>query len=87
MIEIAKCVGVHPVHLCRAFHDCYGQTIGEFVRELRMRWASQQLALAERSLATVAVEAGFCDQSHFNRTFKRLTGMAPGQYRSRITRR
>jgi AraC-like DNA-binding protein/mannose-6-phosphate isomerase-like protein (cupin superfamily) len=87
IIEIAKCVDVHPVHLCRAFHACYGQTIGEFVRELRMRWASEQLALAKRSLANVAVEAGFCDQSHFNRTFKRFTGMAPGQYRSRITRR
>jgi AraC family transcriptional regulator len=85
--EIAKCIGVHPVHLCRAFHGCYGRTIGEFVRELRMRWASEQLALAKPSLATIAVEAGFCDQSHFNRTFKRFTGMAPGQYRSRITRR
>jgi AraC family transcriptional regulator len=51
-----------------------------------MRWASEQLTLAKRSLANVAVEAGFCDQSHFNRTFKRFTGMAPGQYRSRITR-
>ena len=86
IIEIAKCVGVHPVHLCKAFHLCYGQTIGEFVRELRLRWASKQLALGKYSLATVAVEAGFCDQSHFNRTFKRFTGMAPGQYRSRITR-
>ena len=85
--EIAKCVGVHPVHLCRAFRGCYGRTIGEFVRELRMRWASEQLALAKRSLATIAVEAGFCDQSHFNRTFQRFTGMAPGQYRSHITRR
>jgi AraC family transcriptional regulator len=87
IIEIAKCVGVHPVHLCRAFHGCYGRTIGEFVRELRMRWASEQLALAKRSLATIAVEAGFCDQSHFNRTFQRFTGMAPGKYRSRITGR
>ncbi len=85
--EIAKCVGVHPVHLCRAFQDCFGRTIGEFVRELRMRWAAEQLAHAERSLAIIAVEAGFCDQSHFNRTFKRFTGMAPGQYRSSVTRR
>jgi AraC family transcriptional regulator len=85
--EIAKYVGVHPAHLCRAFRGCYGRTIGEFVRELRMRWASEQLALANRSLATIAVEAGFCDQSHFNRTFQRFTGMAPGQYRSHITRR
>lgn len=80
--EIAKCVSVHPVHLCRAFHRSYGLTIGEFVRELRMRWASKQVALTQSSLGTIAVEAGFCDQSHFNRTFHRFTGMAPGQYRS-----
>ncbi len=85
--EIARSVDVHPVHLCRAFHSCYGRTIGEFVRELRVRWAAEQLALADRPLVTIAIEAGFYDQSHFNRTFKRFTGMAPGQYRSRITRR
>jgi AraC family transcriptional regulator len=33
-------------------------------------------------LALVAAEAGFADQSHLTRTFKRFTGMTPGRYRT-----
>ena len=32
----------------------------------------------------IALAAGFCDQSHFTRTFKRLTGIAPSQYREAL---
>jgi AraC-like DNA-binding protein len=33
-------------------------------------------------LAQVAIDAGFSDQSHLNRVFRRFTGMTPGQYRT-----
>lgn len=73
--------GVHPVHLARAFRLHYGLSIGEYVRRLRLDWAAHRLRMSDDPLASVAMAAGFTDQSHFTRLFKQHTGQTPGQYR------
>ena len=78
---IADSVAVHPVHLVRSFRRFYDSTIGEYLRRLRIEFASQQLASTDTPLATIALASGFADQSHFTRTFKRLTGVTPATYR------
>jgi AraC family transcriptional regulator len=81
LAELAQDVGVHPVHLAQAFHKSYQSTIGDYVRQLRIDYACHQLAASETPIVQIALAAGFCDQSHFTRTFKRLIGVAPSQYR------
>jgi AraC family transcriptional regulator len=83
---LAEAVGVHPSHLARAFRREYGLTVGEYVRALRLEWATAQLALDEASLADIAARAGFADQSHFTRAFRRHTGVTPGRYRELVRR-
>lgn len=79
---IAEAAGVHPVHLVRSFRRFYHSTIGDYLRRLRVEFASQQLAHTETAIAAVALASGFADQSHFTRTFKRLTGVTPATYRA-----
>jgi AraC-like DNA-binding protein len=55
--------------------------MGSYVRRLRLDWAARELVRSETSLAGVALEAGFADQSHFTRFFKRHTGLTPQAYR------
>jgi AraC family transcriptional regulator len=81
--ELAGEVGVHPVHLARAFRRWYRCTCGELVRGLRVQHAAERLAESDAPLSAVALEAGFCDQSHLTRCFKRATGLTPAAYRSR----
>lgn len=78
---IAKTVGVHPVHLAREFRKHFGCTVGEYVRRLRLIYASAQLSKSNKPLAMIASDAGFTDQSHFTRIFKRMTHMTPREYR------
>jgi AraC family transcriptional regulator len=78
---LAESVGVHPVTLARAFRRAFGCTVGEYVRSLRIERAAHQLAQTERSLAEIALEAGFSDQSHFSNLFRRHTGLSPFKYR------
>jgi AraC family transcriptional regulator len=83
--DIANEIGVHPFHLSRVFRAVHRQTIGEHVHKLRVTYACQQLALPDNDLATVALSAGFADQSHFTRVFKEVTGITPGTFRRLAT--
>lgn len=79
--ELAREAGVHRSHLARCFRRYYRRTIGDLVRELRVGWAKERL-LRGAPLAETAIEAGFADQSHMNRWFRRLLGRLPGSLRS-----
>jgi AraC family transcriptional regulator len=80
--EVADELGVHPAHLARVFRARYGESLGEFTRRLRLQWAAQELVVADRPLAELAVEAGFCDQSHFTRAFGRHFRVTPARFRA-----
>ena len=56
--------------------------MGEFVNELRVQFAVERLSEDRESLEEIANTAGFADQSHFSRVFKKLVGLTPGAYRS-----
>jgi|HubBroStandDraft_4_1064222.scaffolds.fasta_scaffold214269_1 AraC family transcriptional regulator len=82
--RIADLAQVHPVHLARVFRQFYGCSVGEYIRKLRIDFASRELSSTEMPLAEIAMAAGFSDQSHFSKSFKRFTGMTPSQYRTAI---
>jgi AraC family transcriptional regulator len=82
--EIAREVQVHPAHLARAFRTHFKVSLGSYLRRLRLDWAREQLAHSAASLAAVALAAGFADQSHFTRAFKRYTGLTPNAYRRTV---
>jgi AraC family transcriptional regulator len=81
---VSQAVGVHPVHLSREFRYHFGTTVGEHIRRLRIEYACQEMLNPELSLAEIASAAGFADQSHFSRTFKRLVGTTPAVFRSNL---
>lgn len=83
--ELAATVGVHPVHLAREFRRFHQCTIGEYTRRVRIERTCRQLRDSTESLATIACSAGFSDQSHFSRTFKRIIGMTPAAYRATLS--
>jgi AraC family transcriptional regulator len=81
IITLAEIAGVHPAHLSRVFREQTGQPVGAYVRRLRIDWAANELVRTDASLSDIALRAGFADQSHFTRAFKRQIGLTPGCYR------
>ncbi len=84
--EIAAEAGVHPVHLAREFRKHYGTSVGEYLRRVRIEYACRELMGSNAAVTNIAFAAGFADQSHFSRTFKRLCGTTPGRYRASVVR-
>jgi AraC-like DNA-binding protein len=84
--EIAAEAGVHPVHLAREFRKHYGTSVGEYLRRVRIEYACRELMGSDAAVTNIAFAAGFADQSHFSRTFKRLCGTTPGRYRASVVR-
>ena len=80
--------GVPPIRLARAYRRRYRETPGETIRRERVRRACVLLADEERTLAAIAGELGFADQSHFTRVFRNVVGLTPGAWRrERASRR
>lgn len=79
--DVARAAGVHPVYLARLFREHFGVPVATYVRELRLNWAANQLATTTIPISEIAFAAGFVDQSHFTRTFRRHQQMTPARYR------
>jgi len=79
--ELANAVEVHPTHLARVFRQFERCTVGDYIREVRIDYARRRLLGSKEALVEIALAAGFADQTHFTRSFKRVTGMTPTEFR------
>jgi AraC family transcriptional regulator len=82
--EIATAVSVHPSHLMDGFRQHYGCTPGDYIRKLRVEYATHLLHASDMSASQIAFAAGFSDQSHFCRTFKAFTRMTPTEFKNAV---
>jgi AraC-like DNA-binding protein len=78
--QLAGLVQRHPRHLIEAFRRAYGVPPHTYLLQRRVREA-KRLLLSEQAPLAVALSLGFYDQAHFAGTFKRFTGVTPGQFR------
>ncbi len=81
---LSEQLGVHPAHLSRAVPKYLKTTLGDYLRQQKIKKAIGLLLSTEQSLLDITYQCGFSDQSHFIRTFKSYMGTTPQQYRKRI---
>ena len=82
--ELANEAALHPCHLAREFRRRIGTSVGDYHRRLRLALAAQKLAKTEMSIADVALDSGYADQSHMGRQFRRFLGTTPSRFRETI---
>lgn len=78
--DIAVRLFVHPNYLCRIFKEDEGINITDYTTKLRIERAKKLLKETDMKVYEVAEELGYLSVAHFNRTFKRETGMTPKDY-------
>ena len=82
LCALAHIADVTPSYLARAFRAATGRTIGQYQRHLRVTEVVQRLSRTDATIADIAHQAGFTDQSHCTRVFRRHFGVAPGAFRA-----
>ena len=78
---LASQVHLSREHLSRAFKSYTGQTLSEFILEVRMERAQQMLRNPRQSVTDISAYCGYKTIGNFQRAFKKYTGMTPSEYR------
>lgn len=79
--ELAKVARLSPSQFDRRFKKVFHITPTRHILNVRIRSACNLLASTHDTIASIALEAGFYDHSHFIRSFKKLIGLSPSAYR------
>lgn len=79
--ELSQECGVSPGYFARAFRAAIGMTPHQWIIRRRIARAKDGMLSSTDSLAEVALNCGFVDQSHFGRCFAKLEGTSPGHWR------
>jgi AraC-like DNA-binding protein len=77
--ELERVAGLDRWTIARQFRAAFGTSPTRF-RTMRQLELSREMMLSGHSLASAASAAGFADQSHFTRKFKRAYGMTPANW-------
>ncbi len=72
-----------PQAFCRYFKKRAKKTFFEFVNEFRVGHASHLLIDSELSITEICLRSGYSTIPHFNKQFKRITGLSPTEFRKK----
>lgn len=79
--ELANLVAYSRSHFSRAFKRSIGVAPMTYVTTRRVERAKAMITSTKERLTAIALACGFADQSHMNRSFRRMVGMTPGAWR------
>ncbi|MHC5934646.1 helix-turn-helix domain-containing protein [Nostoc sp.] len=82
LMIMAEMVQMSPYYFSRLFKQSTGLTPHQYLLKCRTKEAKRLLKTTNLSIANIAVQVGFVDQSHLNRHFKRHFGVSPSQFRA-----
>ena len=82
MTDIANSAAIHPKYAMNLFRHSTGMTLSEYVNLLRLSYA-QALLISDGqvNVLTIAMESGFGSLSAFNKSFRRIAGKSPSDFR------
>ena len=81
--ELCMLLDVTPQHLCRILRACTGMSPIEYINHIRIKKAKEYLGFTNLNACEIARRCGYENNNYFWRTFKKETGISPGEYRKR----
>ncbi|ESZ69524.1 AraC family transcriptional regulator [Mesorhizobium sp. L103C119B0] len=80
-VDIAAAADIHPKYAMSIFKKSTGMTLNEYMNLLRLSYAQALLMHEDANVLRVAMDSGFGSLSAFNKSFRKLAGMSPSDFR------
>jgi AraC-like DNA-binding protein/ligand-binding sensor protein len=87
LADVAKAAGASVFHFCKVFHKATGLKFTDYVARVRVEDARTRLLNPNLRISEIAFDVGFQSLTQFNRTFKRVFGQSPSEFRARLSSR
>lgn len=72
---------INKFYLTRVFKEQFGQTVNGYLVQLRITQAKRMLRFTDHTIESIAQDCGLNDANYFSRLFKKVEGIAPGEFR------
>ena len=82
--DLAAAAELSVYHFARQFRQSTGMAPHQYVLQRKIERAKETLRDPRKSILEASARVGFDDQSHFTKTFRRLVGITPTEFRSRL---
>lgn len=86
LAKLASLVNMAEGSLCRFFKMNVGLSIFEYLNQIKVEFACNLLMNKEMSMGDICFDSGFNNLSHFNKQFRKNTGVTPTEYRKMLAR-
>jgi AraC-like DNA-binding protein len=83
---VARAAGASVFHFCKLFHKSTGTNFTDYVSRARIQDAKARLLNPNLRISEVAYDVGFQSLTQFNRTFRRIFGQSPTEYRANVSK-
>jgi AraC-like DNA-binding protein len=84
LADVAKAAGASVFHFCKVFHKSTGLKFTDYVARVRLEDARTRLLNPNLRISEIAYDVGFQSLTQFNRTFKRVFGQSPTEFREHL---
>jgi AraC-like DNA-binding protein len=85
--DIAAAADIHPKYAMNVFKKSTGMTLNDYVNLMRLSYAQALLMQDDANVLQVAMDSGFGSLSAFNKSFRRIAGMSPTDFRRDVRAR
>lgn len=82
--QIARNANMSYGYFSRCFHDMIGVSFSDYCAQKRIASAKELLKNTNKTIQEIAFQTGYNDEKYFSRSFKKLTGMSPSEYRKTL---
>ena len=82
--DLSSLMAMGKTNFYRKIKELLGQTPVDFIREIRIKRAMQLLSIGQMNVTEVAYACGFSDPKFFSKTFKKIVGVSPKDYKNTL---